>query len=249
MRIATWNVQSLRKLYPEREAAFHSAMANVVADVWVLTETWKTFSPGEGYRLMAESILGEDLKIWKTWADRRWVTIWVKSDLHAKHQKVKIQPDRMACCRIEMPDVQDIVVVGTLLPWGSNDYLWPGLDGFCTSLVSQAAEWRAMRGEQKNCTLVVAGDFNQSIPFDECGYKRGETILNKALKNLDLMCLTQGKCQFTNKPRIDHICVSRSGFDPESPPQSKNWEIPSCNGKPVTDHSGVYVDLEAQNIA
>jgi 2,4-dienoyl-CoA reductase-like NADH-dependent reductase (Old Yellow Enzyme family) len=47
-------------------------MNTVDADVWVLTETWEQFSPGDGYRLAAESSLADDLK---TWPDRRWVAI------------------------------------------------------------------------------------------------------------------------------------------------------------------------------
>jgi exonuclease III len=240
MRIATWNVESLRKLTPEREAAFHEAMAEVDADVWVLTETWKTFSPGIGYQLAAESSLADDLK---TWPDRTWVTVWVKASLAAKSQEVQNQSDRMACCRIVNPGQRDIVVVGTVLPW-SSDELWLGDDGFCASLASQSAEWGAMRCDPDRCTLVVAGDFNQAIPYEQSyGTKKCVAALNGAFQSLDLLCLSEGADSPTSKPRIDHICVSRNGFDPNHLPQIGGWAALTVNGKPVTDHSGVYVDL------
>jgi hypothetical protein len=244
MRIATWNLQSDKPLTQEREALFRQAMNTVDADVWVLTETWVNFAPGEGYRLAAESSLGDDLK---TWPDRRWVAIWVKSP-HVGIQQVSGQPDRMACCRIEMSNQQNIVVAGTVLPW-SSDELWPGDNGFCASLALQTVDWGTLRGGLNSCTLVVAGDFNQSIPHERWyGFKKGEEALIGAFQELDLMCLTQGKCPLTSKPRIDHICISRSSLDLHSLPKVGDWAIPSVNDKPATDHSGVYVDLETKSL-
>jgi len=80
MRIATWNLQSDKPLTHELETCFVEAMNSVNADVWVLTETWTTFSPGNGYRLGAESIAADDLR---TWPERRWVAIWVRPSLGA----------------------------------------------------------------------------------------------------------------------------------------------------------------------
>ena len=247
MRIATWNVESLRKLTPEREEAFHKAMAKVDADVWVLTETWKTFSPGAAYQLAAESSLGEDLKAKKSWADRRWVTIWVKSSLHAKCQEVRSQPDRMACIQIKMPGYRDILVIGTVLPWNS-DSLWLGAKGFCTALDSQAQEWRAKVNKHDDSTFILAGDFNQSLPYERWyGSKIGASTFGSTLQELKFICLTQGKCPKTSKPRIDHICVGGMGFDPKRLPRVSDWVATAVNGKPATDHSGIYVELELQS--
>ena len=100
MRIATWNLQSDEPLPQRREALFRQAINTVHADVWVLTETWEHFSPGESYRLAAESSLADDLR---AWPDRRWVAIWATSTLEAKRQPVQGQPDRMACAQIKKP--------------------------------------------------------------------------------------------------------------------------------------------------
>lgn len=246
MRIATWNVESLRRLAPEREAAFHRAMAGVDADVWVLTETWMTFSPGAGYRLVARSREADDLK---PWPDRCWVSIWAKSPLVAKPQAVRRQPNRTACGRIEMPGRADVVVVGTVLPW-KGDKLWPGADDYCASLASQSEEWGELRGEPDGCTFVVAGDFNQSTPYERWyGTRKGEAAMTSALRELDLLCLTHGNCPLTGEPRIDHICVGRSGLDPQSLPRTGGWAIPTVHDQPATDHSGVYVDLDTPSSA
>jgi exonuclease III len=161
MRIATWNVESLRRLSPGREAAFQLAMAGIDADVWVLTETWTTFSPGPGYRLVARSGDAVDLK---AWPDRCWVSIWAKPLLVVMPLGVRAHRDRLAVVRIATPDRPDLVVVGTVLPW-KGDKLWPGATDFCAAVASQAEEWRALRGGPDGGTLVVAGDFNQSVPY------------------------------------------------------------------------------------
>jgi exonuclease III len=241
MRIATWNVESLKKLTPDREAAFHIAMAAIDADVWVLTETWSALSPGNGYHLAAESSSAVDLK---AWPDRTWVTLWVKNTHRAQRLPVNAQSDRMACCRIEIPGEHDVVVIGIVLPWG-NDELWPGNDGFCNALSAQSVEWGTACEIQKGCTLVVAGDTNQTLPHvKDYGSKRCVESLENVLQTLSLKCLSEGLDSLTGKPRIDHICISQNGLDQKTPISVGEWAIPSVNGKPTTDHSGLFVDLK-----
>ena len=122
----------------------------------------------------------------------------------------------MACARIKQPGQLDLVVVGTVLPWPS-DKQCRGAKGFCKALDVQAGEWERLRGTPDTCTLVVAGDFNQSVPYVRYyGSTEGATALSDALARLDLDCLTSGDDPQTGKPRIDHICISRSGLHPPS---------------------------------
>lgn len=58
------------------------------------------------------------------------------------------------------------------------------------------------------------------------------------------VCLTPGNDPLTDKPRIDHVCISRGGLGPSSMPQVGTWEIPFLAGKPITDHSSVWADLD-----
>ncbi|HEX7375765.1 MAG TPA: endonuclease/exonuclease/phosphatase family protein [Pirellulales bacterium] len=244
MRIATWNLESLKQLTPERDAAFRLAMARIDADVWVLTETWNDLPPLSDYQLVAQSGDANDLK---RWPNRCWVSIWGKSSLAANGQVIHGQADRMACGWIKIPGQRDIVVVGTVLPWRS-DTLWPGDVGFGAALACQAEECGAIRGRPDTCDFVLAGDFNQSLPHRAYyGSKKGENALNDAFQRHDLVCLTAGNDPITDEPRIDHICVGRSSLKSSRIPHVGAWAIPSINDKPITDHAGVFAELDLFN--
>ena len=242
MRIATWNVESLIRLTPERAESFRQAMAKLDADIWVLTETWFDFGPGAGYSLVAQSSKADDLK---AWPDRCWVSVWAKSSSASRSQVICSQPDRMACGRIEIPGQMDVVVVGTVLPWGNSDKLFPGVEGFCAAVDSQAVDWAPQQESPEPCAYLVAGDFNQSLPYvAPYGYRKGEIAINSVLKKHDLLCLTEKQVLPSGKPMIDHVCVSQKGLKMKSVPNVNIWETPLINEKPITDHVGVFVDLE-----
>ncbi len=245
MKIATWNLESLRPLTRDRKVAFRNAMADVKADAWVITETWIDFEPPSGYALGAQSSKAEDLKN----SGRCWVSIWVKSSLTHEQMEIECQSDRMAAVQIKNSYGQAIFVVGTVLPWPS-DKLWPGAKKYCEALDQQTAEWDRLRGNFGDCTFVVAGDFNHAIPYQRWyGSKAGAKKLSETLGRPDfgLDCLTQGDDQLTGKPRIDHICIGRNGLLPSSVPQVETWETPCITGRQITDHSGVAVDLQLLN--
>ena len=238
MKIATWNLESSNPLTPPRKAAFLDAMRKVNADVWVLTETWTNLLPPPAYKLVAQSGPAADMA-----HERCWVAIWAKSSITAKRLDIKSQQDRMAWTRLTQPGQRDIVVVGTVLPW-PNDPQWPGAKGFCNALDAQAREWKRLRGKPETCALVVAGDFNQSFPYQRYyGSKDGANALSKPRPDLDLDCLTSGDDPQTGKPRIDHICISRCGPPPPLSPRIDTWKVPCIGKKPITDHAGVSADL------
>lgn len=242
MRIATWNVESLKSLTAERKECFLHAMANVKADIWVLTETWFDFGPGDGYSLVAQSSKADDLK---AWPKRCWVSIWARSNFVTRSQVICKQPERMACGRIEIPGQMDVVVIGTVLPWGSSDGCFPGVEGFCRAVDSQEVDWAPRQDGPKPYAYAVAGDFNQSLPYVEWyGFKKGEIAINSVLKKHDHVCLTEKQLLPSGKPMIDHICFSKSGIKPDSVPKVGIWETPLINEKLITDHVGVFVDLE-----
>ena len=241
MKIATWNLESSNRLTPTRRTALLKAMQKVNADVWVLTETWTDFSLGPdlpGFLRVAQSKPALDLT-----PERRWVAIWVKTALKGTPERPEVQSDRMACARLTQPGQRDIVVVGTVLPW-PNDPQWPGAKGFCKAPDAQAREWKRLRGKPETCTLVVAGDFNQSFPYQRYyGSKDGANALSKPRPDLDLDCLTSGDDPQPGKPRIDHICISRCGPPPPLSPRIDTWKVPCIGKKPITDHAGVSADL------
>jgi hypothetical protein len=246
MKIATWNLESINRLTPDRGNAILGAMQEVNADVWVLTETWVGLDPLPGYELASQSCKANDLT-----PERCWVSIWVRSSLTSSALDInsRRQRERMAGVQIMNPHGDDFVVVGTVLPWPS-DKLWPGAEGFCKALADQATEWKRLHTQPDVGTFLVAGDFNQSIPGQSrYGSKQGAKALSDALRDQDLFCLTPGNDPLTARPRIDHICISRRGLQPPLLPQLGSWEVPSHNGKPVTDHSGAVADFDPLSVA
>lgn len=240
MRIATWNLQSDKKLTEEREALFQKAMQEIDADVWVITESWTNRCLISGYSLVSQSCEASDIE-----RHRRWVAIW--SRLDSEPLEVKHQPDRMACGRITNSGQQDVVVIGTVLPW-QFDRLWPYSDGFSRALNIQTAEWRRLSDESEGCDFVVAGDFNQALPHQRYyGSRQNETALNNVMETLDLPCPTVGNDLLTGKPRIDHIVVRRDGLESPVVLKAGGWQVPNIDGKQITDHSGVYIDLASSS--
>lgn len=243
MKIATWNLESVRPLGSDRKAAFWSEINGLDAHVLILTETWVAtrLGPMPGYVVAAQSSEAKDLT---STPERCWVSIWVRDNIKYAREEIRVQRDRMASVRITSPDWPAMVVVGTVLPWNS-DSLWPGADGFCRAVAEQAAEWGRIRALHRDCTFLVAGDFNQSLPgVLRYGSKRGEETLSAVLRNQDVFCLTPGIVGSTGKPRIDHICISRNGFQSPYLPAVTEWAVPVSNGKPITDHAGVAIELQ-----
>lgn len=242
MKIATWNLESVRPLTKDRLEVFQSTMRVVNPDVWILTETWEDFTPGDKYQRVAVSRSAGDLK---NSLGRCWVAIWAKLDLSAESLDNHGQKDRMACAICTKPGQTRVVVVGTVpLPWLS-DSLWPGGDGFCRALASQATDWQKLSSSHRNCTLVVAGDFNQSLPYKRWyGSKAGAKALTEATSS-NLRCITEGNNPLTGKPRIDHICIDTDSLKRLSNPLPESWSVPTLGSKnrPVTDHSGVSIDF------
>jgi len=237
MRIATWNLESLRKLTAERDLAFQQAMHSVNADVWVLTETWVDYGPRDGFTLIAQSHSADDLE---KGSNRCWVSIWVKSNIAANSLKVVGQFDRMAVCCVLPQDSRSVVIVGTVLPWGS-DALWPGAAGFCDALAAQETEWATLRSAHGDANLIVAGYFNQSLPHQRYyGFRPTEVALKSALEKHGLGCVTEGNIPSTGVPRIDHICVHKGDCKKT---MIGGWPVPCIGEKSITDHHGVYADV------
>jgi hypothetical protein len=233
LKVATWNLDSTKTLTQTRRSSFLASMAAVDADIWVLTETWRDFVL-PGYALASESMAASDLA-----PERRWTAIWTRSGLSgltAAPEAVESAADRMACCRLEgLP----LLIVGTVLPW-TRDPRFTGKAGFCRAVSQQEREWARLK-KVTGCELIIAGDFNQSIPHrSRFGSNEGEAALLEAFRSLGLTCVTQGKRIYSEKPRIDHIAVP-SGCVTSSPAA---WEIPVLGSRPITDHEGVAVAIE-----
>ncbi len=241
MKIATWNLESINPKTPERESAFRQTMREVDADIWILTEAWFNFGPGDEFSLVAQSSEAQDLA---DSPDRCWVSIWARASFNVQSLEPTVQRDRMARGRVQITGQRDIVVVGTVLPWAS-DSLFRGKKGYCEALRAQEVDWKKV-SDADGCAFVVAGDFNQSLPYQQYyGSIDGAHALNAVLERHDLRCLTKSTEPPSDAaPAIDHICVSRSSIESSTPPIVEYRKSPIICKKPLSDHSITIVDIQ-----
>lgn len=238
MKIATWNLQSDWPLRANRREAFLAAMDAINADVWVLTETWLSFSPGEVYHYVAHSCEAPDLG---SNQDRRWVSIW--SRIPARVLEVQSDPERMACIHIEQPDWPDLVIVGTVLPWHGNG----GDAAFRDALDAQVPDWGRLWMIPPSCVFCVAGDFNQPMQGCQMGFSHARcAALAEAFTRSRVACVTGHlPAQDGHGDRtIDHICIG--GIKPPLIAlPAETWAAPWLDGykMPISNHDGYSVDL------
>jgi hypothetical protein len=239
MRIATWNLDRCRP-GSVRATRIIDAMTRVAADVWVLTESYRDFTPGIGYRLVSSSIDAPDRD---AAAGECWVAIW--SRLASLSGPVELNNDleRVAAARGEGPTI----VVGAVLPWLS-DQRDPDLRGqanFLARLAEQAEDWQTLKTRVRS--LCLAGDFNQDLlPVGHYyGSADGRNALRATLRRAGLNCLTgeaDDPLAGTNGLAcIDHICVS--GLRAAHQPPSAVWPTPGTLTGALTDHYGVWADV------
>jgi hypothetical protein len=236
MRVATWNLARCRPRATVRGPALRGWMADVNADVWVLTETFRGFAPGPGYELAASSVDAPDRT---AGPGERWVAIW--SRLPALPVPLTANLERAAAAQVG--DV--LTVVGTVLPW-HGDRRHPvhrGSAAFCTRLSEQSADWRQLR--VGSGALCVAGDFNQDLLTTGryYGSAKGRQALLETLASAGLKCLTGGEddpLAGAGRACIDHICVAGV----RAVGRHSVWPAPGELSRRLTDHYGSWADLE-----
>ena len=208
--IATWNLNYLSP-NSERVKVCRAKMLDIKADVWILTETWKGFQPGEDHRLIAASTLASDLS-----CDRRWTVIWARTSLNGSQIDTR-DPERTACARIVLPNGLSLYVYGTVLPWRGSSWRGKksaGGHAFSEALAVQKADWVDIRKNDPEALLCVAGDFNQDLLANGhyYGSKRECKLLEEALAQANLNCFTSGASDPVakldpQKATVDHICL------------------------------------------
>jgi hypothetical protein len=238
MRIATWNLDRCRPGSSARARRLSAMIGDVGADVWVLTEPYRGFSPGPAYDLIAHSADAPDRHAAR---GECWVAIW--SRLPAQPVVLTTDLERVAAIR-----VGSMVVIGTVLPWLSDDRdpLLRGEAAFQARLADQAADWGRFPSSPGG--VCLAGDFNQDLlpSGHSYGSSGGREALWATLTRLGLECLTGGVDDpLVASPGlacIDHICVG--GLRPRGRPPSSAWPQPGTLRRGLTDHYGVWADVE-----
>jgi hypothetical protein len=241
LRIATWNLNRLPESSGKKQPILDQ-MKLIAPDIWVLTETSESFSPGVDYTLIARTGWASDLK-----REECWTAIWSK--VPAELVEVRIDSQRLTAMRTK--EKRAVLVIGTVLPW-TNDprRSATGAAGFCQALREQSTEWQRLKESESWAGWCVAGDFNQDLRTTGHYYGswQGREELLHVLQRLDLKCLTGGSDDPLNGLDghwcIDHICVGGS-LRPSSEVKSVVWphlaheELKAA----MTDHYGVDSQL------
>jgi endonuclease/exonuclease/phosphatase family metal-dependent hydrolase len=219
-------------------------MAAINADVWVLTETYKGFEPGEGYTCVSISTDASDRDAAN---DECWVAVWSKT--HGKMLTLDRDTERTAGATFLLDDGKVVAVVGTVLPWlaDKKDQVVHGAAGFIKSLELQAQDWERL--QTTFCgRWCVAGDFNQDLlPTGHYyGSRIGREVLRSVLAKLRLDCITGGVDDPLSSVKglatVDHICIGH-GLKTIGASRSNVWPKPGELTSDLSDHYGVWAEF------
>jgi exonuclease III len=247
LRIATWNINRPR-LTSARRAPQHARIAELDADIWILTETSNAIDLTKSHPYSVPSAPLERA------GDTRenWVTIW------SKYPLTPIDTDGgslTACARVDHAPGGHLIVYGTVLPYSGD----PGPDGtskgwaeFMRIVPLQAEEWRRLRTDHPDHRLCVAGDYNQSRDHrrwngggEYYSTKATRSLLDSALQSADLVSATDedfvATGKLTTRSSIDHLALDRPTS--EVVRDVGAWEAQRGDELKLSDHNGVWVDL------
>lgn len=247
LRIATWNLNYALS-NTERGEACRKQIAEVDADVWILTETRVDFAP-PGFHLVVFSgqVPGITQNGW-------WVSIWIKEPHFVSRITIPTNdPERTACSVIKLANLPDLLVYGVVLPWhndprrGSRDWQ----KTFTDSLELFEQDIKKLRAAYSGHVFCSAGDFNQALLDITYAYgtDAGREALDQMLKEMEITCYTGGENDPVNAiapghANIDHICL---GGLPTKAGMITNLAWPgTINKKQVSDHYGVAVDVSLE---
>lgn len=241
MRIATWNLERPKLGGVGKNQAVLAQMAQVDADIWVLTETSSAIElPGYAAALsppvLGYHASGENYTtVLSRWPLLRVVPTW--------------EPSLSVCAEVICP-LGPCLIYGTIIPYAN----YRGADGNSKrwvehrkSIEAHRREWMKLRREFPAHAMILAGDFNQSR--DGSGwYEDAASVaqLTAALQDSDLACVTQQNFRDTfGLPRatIDHVCVG--GWLAGKPTQVSAWPGTTGTGTKLSDHNGVAVRIDA----
>jgi hypothetical protein len=255
LRIATWNLNRPGPAGADRNAAIIAKMAEINADIWVLTETNVSLSPGHTYNPWS-SPDGQPFRrpgeratmIWSRFPLRRTLPTFAGMPLrddaadpiYPSYSVLGEYASPAICAEIVTP-IGPLLVYGTIITW-FGDRGPRKASGYeeeqRRSIPLYRADWAQLAPDAPLC---VAGDFNARIcePKDKV---RAETkvtrgLLTEAFAHNHLVCTTEhlGYC-------IDHICLSQTWAERAGAPQQ--WQgFYGTGQRPVTDHKGTYVDI------
>lgn len=240
LTLATWNVERPWKSPTgARARRMRSKIAEVMADIWVLTETATTFEvPGSTAHWSSgdASPTGYD-------PSERAVAVHVRSDWHAE-----LVDATQLCVAVSVspPSAKPLLVVGHLIPY-RDAHDGPRWRKHLQELQVATERWREWRSSARYADhrMLVAGDLNMTL-YDGPGYgtDRGRKMLRQGERACALRCVTDVDIRALAVPgierdNIDHILVD-DGLTIRG--SLLIWSGRAADG-PMSDHNGIAVTV------
>jgi endonuclease/exonuclease/phosphatase family metal-dependent hydrolase len=244
MRIATWNVERPKPTGWRVPPAQLRRMAEVDADIWVLTETHVDHAPSADH---AHSVFSPPHDVRRPNRER-WTGIWSRWPLTQITDPAAHRRGTVAAI-VEAPSGR-LVVYGTVIAWaneplhddGSKARMW---DVHRTEIERQGAEWVVLRTAYPTLPMVVAGDFNQDR--DGSGWYGTHGVraqLGEWLDRSGLVCVTDMDVVTSGLLKshhlVDHICTTA---DVAERVKVRCWESVDETRQRLSDHPTVAIDF------
>jgi hypothetical protein len=239
--IATWNLERPRLASWKKLPAIRAQIATVAADLWVLTESRTTISPGD--RFLAVHSPPDPFRDLDS--DERWCSVWSRWPM----TRIATRDTPWSAAALVRSPLGDLIVYGTVLPYHAEPARASGVGNrqwgeFFREVQLQAEDWEHLRRDFPGIPLAVAGDLNQNLDGARWyGTKSTRQALLDALRGADLRCVTAEDMVASGKLRrnhlVDHVCVT-GDLNRES---LMCWEPVASDRTRMSDHPGVLVRL------
>jgi endonuclease/exonuclease/phosphatase family metal-dependent hydrolase len=218
-------------------------MADVNADVWVLTETHVDHRPSPAHRHGVFSPPHPERRP----DHERWTAIWSRWPLTPLNDPPPHRRGTVAAM-VRAPS-GPLIVYGTVIAWANEPHHDDGRPArmwevHLAEIERQGREWAQLRAEHPGVPLVVAGDFNQDRDGSNWyGTVATRARLGEALAGAGLVCTTRidaVACGLLERNHlIDHICLPP---ELDAAAEVRCWE-PVDGDQRLSDHPVVAVDL------
>ena len=222
-------------------------MAEISADVWVITEGRQDFPPEDGFVGVCTPSDPPRNRVLESSA-----AIWARTPLRALAEPAPCK--RGSVVAIVESAVGPVLVYGNVIAYaGSKRHIdgrpatrqWEVHEA---EIERQVSEWRWLRERFPALPFVVAGDFNMTLGVvRRYGLERLRRRLREGLRAADLRCLTDEDVDANGKlpgrQLVDHVCIS-AHFEVVG---DIECYAPLRDGLELSDHPALAVTLRVRS--
>jgi exonuclease III len=237
-RIATWNLERPRPNGYAKNRARAEQLKEIAAQIFVLTETSAAVEM-KGYAVAHAPAIMEYHR-----DQESAVSICTKTEFIAE---IPTADPVLTICRAIQTPFGPLIAYGVVIPYAhfrgkcGTSKMW---EEHRQSIRTIHTDLLNTREKFSNCHMLLAGDFNQTRS-DTTIYadKTSVQLLTDLLDTCDLRCVTEYPriIEGTKRVTVDHICLSSKLASQVV--KVGAWEGQIDPGPRMSDHNGVYVDL------